>query len=238
MLPENTSLFAFTMLINYFYNNNDVFNSWNSSALETSNVTDNVENDIKTHEMNKNKIKQEIHNLCKIYSPSQVSLLRTVLLEKGAISDKVTDKINQKINREVGTLFNKEMCSDIKIYSTEETDKVINAHKFILSSRSNYFDKMIRSGMQESKSGEIILPIPFKSIYHVIEYLYCGDTTIVLDNCLDLLSASNQYELTQLKDKIERTISKNLEVDNVNDILRYADFHNAKLLHKVINLKI
>jgi len=67
----------------------------------------------------------------------------------------------------------------------------------------------------------------------MLEYIYTGDTNINADIALQLLIAANQYQLPHLRILVEKTLSRNVDLDNVGDLLRYAKLHNAHYLHKV-----
>jgi hypothetical protein len=70
-------------------------------------------------------------------------------------------------------------------------------------------------------------------LYNVLEFIYKGDTTISAENCLDILVAANGFVLPELRTLAEVTIAKNLDTDNVADVLRYAELYQANYLHNV-----
>ena len=75
--------------------------------------------------------------------------------------------------------------------------------------------------------------ISYDTLLHVVEYLYTNDTSVTHENCVNLLSASNRFQITGLKFLVEKTIAENIEHDNVANLLRYADFYNATNLYNV-----
>jgi len=90
---------------------------------------------------------------------------------------------------------------------------------------------MFHSGMKEAQKESVVLEtISSPILLAMLEFIYTGDTTITSGNAVPLLIASNQYESPELKLIVEKTIAKNLDVDNVCDLFRYAEFHNASYL--------
>ena len=88
--------------------------------------------------------------------------------------------------------------------------------------------------MNEAVSNRIVLSdLSFETRFGAIEFVYTGDTNITHDNCLSLLSTANVYEFNGLKNATTRTITKNLECDNVEDILKFAEVNDAKQLYQV-----
>ena len=74
--------------------------------------------------------------------------------------------------------------------------------------------------------------VSYDTLSSVITFLYTGDTVITAENCLDLLLASNLFQIPGLNDAATRKITANLESGSVMDILRIAQVHNIDRLYK------
>ena len=84
-------------------------------------------------------------------------------------------------------------------------DKEVPAHKSILATRSEYFDKMLYGGMQEGTSGN---PIEIHDVSHatflkVLEYLYSDNVQFdSIEEAKQLLVASNMFQIAPLESSL------------------------------------
>ena len=112
-------------------------------------------------------------------------------------------------------------------------EREIHCHKVMLISRSAYFQKLFQGGFRESISTEIILDqdISYQTMLSIIEFIYTGDENILNgDNTVDILMASDRFDIDDLKQICEDIIEQNLDVENVCWILELADRYNAPRL--------
>lgn len=108
-------------------------------------------------------------------------------------------------------------------------DSRIKAHKCILASRCSFFASMFSVGMRESQESVIsvqdITPFTFKCL---LEFIYTDQINLVQlnqDQVIDVLIAANRYGLDRLKRLCEKTLVKNIDMDNVIDLLYLSDVH-------------
>lgn len=106
--------------------------------------------------------------------------------------------------------------------SFEIENEVINAHKYVLVSRSN-----IIMLFEEDKIN--IKPQIFKSI---LEYLYSGTVKIEFDYSIELLISSETLGIERLSRMCQNLIQKKINIYNVSRILNIADQYDIVHLRK------
>ena len=123
-----------------------------------------------------------------------------------------------------GALNNTEKCSmdllnsrtkpefcDIKI---KTNDGEIEASKFILSVRSEYFSVMFSKNFLETFSGQVNMPYPKEVVEKMLIYLYSGEMVfkdLKLELLLDLLDLLRMMNLSEEFKQVESYV-----VDNIN----------------------
>jgi len=111
--------------------------------------------------------------------------------------------------------------------------EVFKAHRIILSARSDYFKSMFNSGMVESLKNNPILiqecdPDMFKKI---LEFLYTDIPPEDIDQvAMDLLPLADQYLINTLKKHCAMSLKKNLNQENVKEVLLLAHTHHCPSL--------
>jgi protein-L-isoaspartate(D-aspartate) O-methyltransferase len=132
------------------------------------------------------------------------------------------------ILEELAALVNNPKLSD---FAFIVDGKKIYVHKFVLSFRSEHFQKMFSSGMVESKATEMtITDFNYDTFLEFVKFLYTDNCTITADNCMQLLELSNYYKVDRLKALCEHRLSLDIEVENAASILMIADRFNAPQL--------
>jgi len=107
----------------------------------------------------------------------------------------------------------------------------IKAHKNILTIRSQYFQRMFTSDVEENVNGEVNIPdIEPETFRGLLRFLYSGlAPDSVADNALDLLLAADKYGVDGLKQICEEKAS--IHRHNVVNALLVADsIKNEKLM--------
>jgi len=141
-----------------------------------------------------------------------------------------------------GILESKTMA-DFKIVCGGET---FDCHRLILSARSPYFRAMFDSNMVESETGRMeIMDMEVETVRAMIKFIYSGKvdpfrpqppkvevTGVLGPQAIELLVASDRYDLSGLKKLCESSLVDGLTIDNVLDLLILADTHNAEELKK------
>lgn len=111
--------------------------------------------------------------------------------------------------------------------------KTYNCHKMILSSLSQYFWAMFRSGMRESIGGVVELQnIDCETFETILRFMYTGCAAITKDNVESLLEAVVMLQIRCLQEQCELFLKKNIRPENCLGIWRLASSLNCEGLAK------
>lgn len=111
--------------------------------------------------------------------------------------------------------------------------KTYNCHKMILSSLSQYFSAMFRSGMRESIGGQVHLQnIDCETFETILRFMYTGCATVNKDNVESLLEAAVMLQIKCLQEQCEVFLKKNIGAENCLGIWRLASGLNCEGLAK------
>lgn len=129
--------------------------------------------------------------------------------------------------------FDAGKLSDITI---KTLDDKIKANRFILS-RSPVFDAMLNEhDTKEAQDGEIsITDFDHDVVLEMVRYMYCDEIPKLKEMALDLLVASDKYDLPGLGKECENYLMVNVNTGNFSDILvtadklNYGDLKNAAI---------
>ena len=82
--------------------------------------------------------------------------------------------------------------------------------------------------MEESRSGRIeIRDLDVDTMDSMLSYIYSGKIGNMVGNEETLLAAAEMYDLPGLKTLCEDALSRHMNIDNVLDMLLFADLHKA-----------
>lgn len=128
-------------------------------------------------------------------------------------------------------MFNNPLSSDVQLTVEDYTGTPISAHRALLAARSEAFKAMLLNDMSESTMKTITLKeIKFDILTLLIQYFYTDCVTITETNVVDLLMASDRFQIKRLQAMCEDYMMKNIELDNVCDLFSLADrVHAAQL---------
>lgn len=109
-------------------------------------------------------------------------------------------------------------------FSTTLSDgstRCVGANKAILSARSPVFKAMLTGGMAEASMKEIPLP---SFILALVEFVYMDDVDLEKEEAIvELLTASQEYQLPRLQSILESVIGFSLDVENAASLIRVAE---------------
>jgi len=146
-------------------------------------------------------------------------------------------------NRQMGTDFifklagNKTTLEDKTETMDLETDiteyQEVHVHKWLLSCRSEKFNALFNSSMEENKSGSMIIENHSSKIVMVmLQYLYTdqvSSTTITtLDDIISLLVLADEYLLPQLKRICEIKLIEKIDEDNIIRLFNVCNLYHTK----------
>ncbi|KAJ8678607.1 hypothetical protein QAD02_014394 [Eretmocerus hayati] len=107
-------------------------------------------------------------------------------------------------------------------------NKSLKMHKYILAARSPVFAAMFNHNMTESQENVVkITDVSFSVMKEVLRFAYTGEAENVDTLAKDLLAAADKYALDDLKNICENALFKSVNIDNVVEILNFADVHSA-----------
>ncbi|KYQ88433.1 hypothetical protein DLAC_11137 [Tieghemostelium lacteum] len=149
-------------------------------------------------------------------------------------------KSQQKIEKKFFcSMLNNQQFSDLKF---QVEGKLIYAHKCILVSRNEKFRAMIMSGMEESRKDTIeIHDHSYPVFMALLTWIYTGQLYFQNVNILQLISISDQYMITEIKQKCSKALIKYLSFDqhgckknNIDQFKTIADSYDLKELKEHI----
>jgi len=110
----------------------------------------------------------------------------------------------------------------------------VPAHKAILRARVPYFDKMLSSGMVETKTNTVVIKdSDAASFKDVLIFIYSGKLPKKLEEkSFQILPLADKYDLQSLKDACIHCMDVGLTQENVCDTLITADLYRCGVLKK------
>ncbi|KAF8025250.1 hypothetical protein BT93_F2176 [Corymbia citriodora subsp. variegata] len=107
------------------------------------------------------------------------------------------------------------------------------AHKFLLSASSDAFHAMFYGNYQEKDATEVEIPDIRQEVFAaMMRFIYTGSVDITMDIAQDLLKASDQYLMEELKRLCQGAIAEGLSLENVANILKFSEDAYATSLKK------
>ena len=131
-------------------------------------------------------------------------------------------------------LLTKGSYSDVTFLVGEQRDE-FQAHKAILSARSEFFAAMFGNGMSESSKNEIeMLEHDANSFRRMLEFIYSGDVED-LEQCspseiISLLEMSHRCVLDDLGKLCEHSASKLVAMDNIGKFMLLCSRYESQQL--------
>jgi hypothetical protein len=94
--------------------------------------------------------------------------------------------------------------------------------------RITVFKAMFANDMLESSKNEVdISDFKAEVVEGMLEYIYTGEVKSLPALASELLQISDKYDQQGLKKECEKTLAKNLTVENATELLSLACQHNA-----------
>lgn len=147
-------------------------------------------------------------------------------LFKLSFEPEVAPATNATLSENLSTMLNNPEFSDVTFNVEGEP---VHAHKMIMSARSEHFRAMFSE--RWSQSPEVEVPDIRKPVFlALLEYLYTGKVDINIGLAIELLTAADQYTMSELKDRCVAVLLANITVENVSEIFTAADRHEVDKL--------
>ena len=132
-------------------------------------------------------------------------------------------------------MLNNEHLSDVKFSVRgsdveSETDRLITAHKFVLSIGSPVFEAMFYGELAETKDTIQLPDCDYESLLELFRYLYSDEVNLSGSNVLGVLYLAKKYMVPSLADKCKDYLQDKLDPSNVFTILPTAQKYEEKNL--------
>ena len=132
-------------------------------------------------------------------------------------------------------MFNNEHLSDVKFSvrgsdGESETDRLITAHKFVLSIASPVFEAMFYGELAETKDTIQLPDCDYVSLLELFRYLYSDEVNLSGSNVLGVLYLAKKYMVPSLAEKCKDYLQDKLDPSNVFTILPTALKYEEKNL--------
>ena len=132
-------------------------------------------------------------------------------------------------------MFNNAHLSDVKFVvrgndGESETDRLITAHKFVLSIGSPVFEAMFYGELAETKDTIQLPDSDYESLLELFRYLYSDEVNLSGSNVLGVLYLAKKYIVPSLADKCKDYLQDKLDPSNVFTILPTAQKYEEKNL--------
>ena len=127
---------------------------------------------------------------------------------------------------DMGNVFHAAKYTDVTIVCQ---DREFPCHKAILTGRSSVFEAMFSHNFKEAEENkvEVVEDIDADTFEEMLIFMYSGKVENLKKNAANLMVVGEKYDLQDLKQMAEESLSLNLGVDNVLDVLVTSYLHNA-----------
>jgi hypothetical protein len=143
---------------------------------------------------------------------------------------KIIGKFWKKFRKDMAVIKEDKSLTDLKFFVE---GKVIPVHKIVMYARSEYFEKLMSSGMKESRQSEVKLQdASWDAMEKFFEYVYIGHISdLTGDDAVSLLCHCHFFMDERLLSICQNLVTEALEIDNVVDLFLVAkDVSLTKLL--------
>jgi len=139
---------------------------------------------------------------------------------------------------DLSTAINTSENADITF--TLADNSLVFGHKSILISRSDYFRTIFEGSFRESGETHVDMKeIERATFLELLRFMYTNDITDVDDQIVDVLIASGRFLLDDLKQKIEKHLESQLDVENTLDLLFLSESaHTPKLRKACVSMLV
>ncbi|XP_054722269.1 speckle-type POZ protein-like [Uloborus diversus] len=117
-------------------------------------------------------------------------------------------------------------------------DDEFPAHKMVLMSRSEVFERMFDSDMKENRENVVdLVDVNASSIKDMLFYMYTGKTEkLSVDRAMDLYVAADRYATSGLKEVCKKIILKLIDESSVCNVAVLADLYSDEKLREAVKL--
>ena len=147
-----------------------------------------------------------------------------------SIETSVKPEVLDQLCQDWMNVFSSKDFSDVQIQCG---DQVFDCHQLVLAARSPVFKAMFQSNMMEKKTREVEIPdFSPEVISDMLTFMYTGKTPNLDKLAEDLLTASDKYQLDQLKSICAENLAQKIDVKNCLSVLILGHIFHADQLKK------
>lgn len=135
----------------------------------------------------------------------------------------------EKLLGDFRSTYEENLFTDVEL---EVESEIINAHRFVLSSRSPVFRRMFEHNMTEKKDGRIVVEDVDKPVLEaLVWYLYTGIVKdMPFEDMCDLYAAADKYEVFSLREACASVLAAGIDENTACIVLGMADLHKDAIL--------
>ncbi|XP_066249133.1 inhibitor of Bruton tyrosine kinase [Euwallacea similis] len=198
----------------------------NRSAFEYySRMKDQSTNNVK-------KLENPVRMLHEMAKRFEVVELQKILSNLDMVKCSVRVKKGGKEVKKSPIIFNKSACPEL--YDVEiicKDNKVLKAHKCILSARLDYFGNMFSIRWGGDVTSKMTMPYSKSVVDALLEFIYTDSLDRLdekdMDQLFKIIILADQFFVDRLKEQCENILSNLLTIKNAVQLLALADAYNA-----------
>ena len=118
-------------------------------------------------------------------------------------------------------MFNNSEISDISL-TCEGSEQTFYAHKYVLATSSSVFKAMFFGELAEKKPVLPLCDTDEKSLEEFLRFLYTDECFLTTDNVVSVMYLSKKYLVPALTEYVKAQLVRDMEPENVLDILEQA----------------
>lgn len=150
----------------------------------------------------------------------QICFQLSLFFDKLPDQKKIPESTNAMSDYKV--MFESQALSDFKLKMND--NRVLKAHRAILSARSPVFLSMLTNNMQEAAECSVDIPdYDSQTMKELLRFVYYNEVENLDEVATDLIFAAEKYQIEPLKKVCSEHILSKLELDNVVDLLGLFD---------------
>lgn len=187
---------------------------------------------------NVSKLDNPVRMLHEMAKRFEISDLQKILSNLDMFKYTVRIKKDGKSTKVPPIIFDRgafqELC-DVEI--TVKDNRIIKAHKCILSARLDYFNSMFSSRWKGGETSKISMSFTKGVVEALLEFLYTDSLNKLeereVDQLFQIIILADQFFVTRLKDQCEHILSQLISIKNATQLLTFADAYNAETLKEI-----
>lgn len=117
-------------------------------------------------------------------------------------------------------------------------DRIVKCHAIILTSACKYFHSILLGGVDNEEKSNMKIVVPEateKQMLSILKYIYSREFEVDINDVIGVWTLSNKFLLEDLQVECESMITKNITIDNAEDIKKVAELVGSKRIIEICN---